>query len=117
MLRNCYVYTFANSLNGLVFYVGKGSGPRIRSHFWDALSRKEKVSRVALRIREIWQQGGKIIIRQPYKGVSNVEAFNLETELIEQYGYTHLVNDPWAKHRKLLSQTLVRGDSTTQGLD
>lgn len=100
-----YVYTFASSLDGLVFYVGQGSGDRIKSHLWDA--KRENVSRVAQRIREIWQQGGKIIIRKPYNNIDSNEAYCLETQLIEHYGYEQLVNSPWAKHRHLVPRVTI----------
>lgn len=92
-----YVYTFAYS-DGTVFYVGKGSGDgcqsRIRSHLYEAVGKRTDVSRVAQRIREIWQRGEKVIIRKPYKDLSDVEAFQLEKGLIEFYGYEQLVNRP-----------------------
>jgi hypothetical protein len=93
--RNCYVYTFANSLTGLVFYVGKGQDDRIQSHMRTASGRQKKVSRVALAIRLIWQQGGKVIVRKPYNNISDLEALRLEQLLIEHYGYEQLVNQEW----------------------
>lgn len=92
-----YVYTFAYS-DGTVFYVGKGQGDgclsRIRSHLYEAVGKRTTVSRVATVIRSIWREGGKIVIRKPYKGLSEVEAFQLEKGLIEFYGYEQLINRP-----------------------
>lgn len=105
MLNNCYVYTYASSLDGLVFYVGKGSGDRIKGHAYEANGKKVNVSRVAQEIRSIWARGGKIIIRKVYDGLWDGEALSLETKLIEQYGYEQLVNDPYHKHRGLIRVT------------
>src|SRR5437879_5627523 len=90
--RNCYVYTFASSLDGKIFYVGKGQDGlygkgRIRSHLQAACGSRVKIPRAAQRMREIWQQGGKVIIRKPYNYLTDLEANRLEQELIEHYGY------------------------------
>ena len=108
-MGECYVYTLAYP-DGTVFYVGKGSGNRIKAHFWEALGKKKTVSRVAQRIREIWLQGGKVIIRKPYRNIDSLTACDLETALIEQYGYEQLVNNPWSKHRKQLNDALKKTD-------
>lgn len=95
-----YVYTFTSSLDQKVFYVGKGTEglygkDRIRSHLTEARGSRLKVSRVAQRMREIWQQGGKVIIRKPYNCLSDRKAYELEEQLIEQHGYEHLLNKEW----------------------
>jgi hypothetical protein len=98
--RNCYVYTFANSLTGLVFYVGKGQDDRIQSHMYEASGSRVKISRVAQAIRSIWQQGGKVIVRKPYNNISDLEALEMEKALITFYGYEQLVNQAWhASHK------------------
>lgn len=95
-----YVYTFASSLDGNVFYVGKGCDSRVKSHLWEASGKKQKVSRVAHMIRSIWQQGGKVIIRKPLNNVDDSEAIQREKELIAFYGYEQLVNQEWyASHQ------------------
>lgn len=106
MSNDFYVYEFAYS-DGTVFYVGKGSGDRIQSHLYDARSKRPNVSRVALTIRAIWQRGEKVIIRKVYNNISDQEATDLETEVIERYGYEHLVNSPWAKHRHLVTRVKI----------
>ena len=53
-----YVYQLINSLDGQVFYIGKGSGDRMHQHERDA---KGNSSTYKLnKIRKIWRQGGKV---------------------------------------------------------
>ena len=90
-----FIYTFTSSLDNKVFYVGKAFiDDRIKSHFKAAQSKKVNVSLVAIRIREIQQQGGQVIVDKPYRQVSDHSVFILEKLLIEHYGYEQLVNLP-----------------------
>jgi hypothetical protein len=90
-----FIYTLASSLDGLVFYVGKATlDERIQEHIRAARSNRPKISRVAMRIRSIWQKGGKVIVRKPYKRISDMIVYQLEKQVIESYGYEQLVNLP-----------------------
>ena|SRR5258708_31953136 len=96
-----YVYTYASSLDGKVFYVGKGSDERHIQHIREARRKDIQYpngsyrvpTRVASTVRSIWQSGGKIIIRKPYKALSESEALETERSLIAYYGDEQLVNN------------------------
>src|SRR6266581_1534982 len=97
--RDYYVYTYASSLDGKIFYVGKGKGDRYLEHVKAArrkdilyISGYKKPTRVVSTIRAIWQQGGKVIIRKPYKDLPEREAIDTEGRLIASYGFGQLVN-------------------------
>jgi hypothetical protein len=87
-----YVYTLAYP-NGQVFYVGKGTGDRLRSHMYAARGKSQE-TRYQI-IRAIWEQGGKPIATVVYDGVADHEACKIEKWLIEKYGYRQLSNKPF----------------------
>lgn len=102
-----YVYTYASSLNGLVFYVGKGCEDRYLHHIKQARMKNTLsdgsiriLSRVSQEVQSVWKQGGKVIIRKPYKDVSDLEALSLERSLIVLYGFEQLVNYPYGREKK-----------------
>lgn len=105
-----YVYVLASSVYG-VFYVGKGSGDRITTHAYEARGKKEHVTPASQFIRTTWNQGHKVIFRKIADRLSDLQALELETVIIEQYGYTQLVNHPYHKHRNIHSH-IVSGDGS-----
>jgi|SRR6266852_3370353 len=97
-----YVYTFAYP-DETIFYVGKGINERIKSHLYEAGGRRTSISKVASVIRSLWQRGEKVIIRKPYKDLTEYEAFQMERSLIALLGYEHLVNQSWHECHKMKS--------------
>lgn len=94
-----YVYTLAYQ-NGTVFYVGKGSGDRVQSHFYEASGSRTSVSRVATVIRQIWQRGEKVVVRKPITDVDDIFALQMEKHYITLHKSEHLVNQDWhATHK------------------
>jgi len=74
--RGYYVYLHKDHATGEVFYVGKGYGNRA----WDTSSRNEKwLEKVGL-LGNAWDVE---IVKQD---LSEIEAFELEAELVEKYG-------------------------------
>lgn len=86
-----YVYTLTNSLTEQVFYVGKGTGDRICVH--EAEARKGIQSCKCSLIRQIWEQGGKVIREKVYETPIEQDAFIYEWCLINLiYGRDSLTN-------------------------
>lgn len=89
MSRMFYVYELRDQ-NGVVFYVGKGSGARIHSH--EIKARKGCMSHRSCKIRKIWADGGFIDKVKVWRGFSESEAFTEEKRLIAFYGRDNLTN-------------------------
>ncbi|HYT44292.1 MAG TPA: GIY-YIG nuclease family protein [Methylomirabilota bacterium] len=110
-----YVYTYASSLDNEIFYVGKGCEDRYIQHIREARrediiwpsGEQKKPTRVVSTIRFIWKQGGKVIIRKPYKNIPDLEALNTEKALILSYGYGQLVNQRWYDCHKAVRYSLL----------
>lgn len=83
-----YVYTLAY-LNGVVFYVGKGSGNRIAQHEKEAL-RGHNCPKCDL-IRSIWRDGGVIQRALVFGPEDERAALDREAALLHHYGLTHVV--------------------------
>jgi len=76
--RNCYVYALANPVTGLVFYVGKGSGKRAKTH-------GSPSSRNALKneiIADLRRRALKPTIHVLADGLSDDDAYRLERAII-----------------------------------
>lgn len=91
-----YVYRLIDPRNGQTFYVGKGKGNRVFAHVNDALKafngesfedcEEDDVSSKIQQIRDIRNAGLEVIhIIQRY-GLSEKEAFEVESALIDAYG-------------------------------
>jgi hypothetical protein len=86
--RGYYVYLHKATETGEVFYVGKGSGGRAweterRNNAW-----KEKVEQ----LDEKWEV-------EIYEGdLTEIEAFNIEEELVEKYGFFDDQNEQLTNH-------------------
>jgi len=91
-----YVYTLAypKSMGGAVFYVGKGTGNRVKQHEWEAKRgatsggyhmRKHDI------IRDIWERGEQVVKTIVMDTDDEQEALKHERNLIAKYG-TLLVN-------------------------
>lgn len=91
-----YVYRLIDPRNGQTFYVGKGKGNRVFAHVEDALKsydgtsyedkEEDDVSAKIQQIRDIKNAGLEVIhIIQRY-GLTEKEAFEVESALIDAYG-------------------------------
>ena len=90
-----YVYELINSLNGKVFYVGKGQGSRMFVHEHRA-KRNHIESNENRHLRNkilfIWKNGGMIQYKQIFFTDNDAEAYRKETERIEDIGIHNLCN-------------------------
>lgn len=84
-----YVYTLAYP-DGVVFYVGKGSGGRVLEHEGEA-QRGHKCRKCEI-IRSVWGSGKRVKRAIILRTNDELDAFKEEKRLIEQYGYTQLCN-------------------------
>ena len=91
-----YVYRLIDPRNGQTFYVGKGKGNRVFAHVNDALKgfdgqtyedkEEDDVSAKIQQIRDIRNVGLEVIhVIQRY-GLTEKEAFEVESALIDAYG-------------------------------
>lgn len=95
-----YVYLLIDPRNGKVFYVGKGCGNRINHHLLGALEEntKEKGTEKIVRIREIQKaemEVGHTILRH---GLTEKEAFEVESAAIDLLGLENLTNLVHGRH-------------------
>lgn len=86
-MNRYYVYTLINSLDGIPFYVGKGTGNRMHDHKKVSLKGKDPQGNSLLgnKIRKIIREGGDIEY-QVVKDLSLNDAYELEIKLIKEIG-------------------------------
>jgi len=87
-----YVYLLVDPGNNKVFYVGKGHGNRINQHLLGALDEKTEETEKIKRIREIQNAGLEVkhfILRHE---LTNKEAFEVESAVIDVLGKNNLTN-------------------------
>ena len=83
-----YVYIYVNPIDGSVFYVGKGKGPRALAH-WDDAGNKN----VRATIRNIRSLGKEPIIQLIAHSLKKEhDAFMIESSAIEVLGKKQLCN-------------------------
>ncbi len=85
-----YVYTLADP-TGKIFYVGKGTGNRVFMHANEALE-NPKPSDKLNKIREIRAVGGDVKYEILRHGLSENEAFEVESAIIDFIGLKELTN-------------------------
>lgn len=89
---NYYVYCLVNPITNATFYVGKGYGNRVFEHVKCALTKTQESDKLDL-IREIHNQGMEVkhyILRY---GLTEKEAFEVESALIDFIGLDNLTNE------------------------
>jgi hypothetical protein len=74
--RGYYVYVHKDRATGEVFYVGKGNGKRA----WETRRRNDKWKEKVASLTNGWD------VKLVKEDLSEIEAFELEAELVEQYG-------------------------------
>lgn len=90
--RRFYVYHLIDPRNGEVFYVGKGTGRRMRHHVREARGRKFGNARKCERILAIMDAGLEVIEQIVLCGLTETAAFALEAAEIERIGVESLTN-------------------------
>lgn len=90
-----YVYLLVDPRDGAIFYIGKGTGNRCFAHIAEArLTRADTVGDYAklARIRAIEASGARVRIDLLRHGLSEREAFLVESAAIDLLGLAGLVN-------------------------
>lgn len=87
-----YVYELIDPRDGLVFYVGKGSGSRINGHENEARKSTGVCSEKVNRIKEIWEYGAEIERRHIAWFWDEQEAYDFEAERVAEYTLEALTN-------------------------
>ncbi|NVN96528.1 MAG: hypothetical protein HXX18_14735 [Bacteroidetes bacterium] len=93
-----YVYSLSDPRTGSIFYIGKGCGNRINQHLIGALKEKTKETEKIKKIRDIQSAGlevGLVILRH---GLTEEEAFQVESTLIDFVGIKNLSNIVLGQH-------------------
>ncbi|MBI3732599.1 MAG: hypothetical protein HY259_03965 [Chloroflexi bacterium] len=86
-----YVYTLADPKTGKVFYVGKGTGNRVFAHATEAIRNPVKSDKLD-RIRRIRASGRNVKYEIIRHGMTEKEAFEVESALIDFVGLKRLSN-------------------------
>lgn len=86
-----YVYILKDPRNGEVFYIGKGTNNRVFSHAEDSLDENIANARLDC-IRAIHADGQRVYITIHRHGLTEKEAFEVESALIDFVGLPNLSN-------------------------
>lgn len=92
-----YVYGLIDPRNGKYFYIGKGQGNRVFAHANDALKNDEAESAKLERIKEINNAGLEVGYKIIRHGLNEMEAFIVESALIDCIGIDNLTNKQLGK--------------------
>lgn len=85
MMKKFYVYQYTNPLTGLPFYIGKGNGSRWRAHLKETKDDTDNYRKWSV-IEGLRKKGLEPIIEKVASGLGEQEAYDLEEQLIIQYG-------------------------------
>jgi hypothetical protein len=86
-----YVYALRDPHDGTVFYVGKGTGNRMFRHVAEALDRPKETDKLD-RIRAIHAAGAEVGYEIVRHGLTEEQAFEVESALIDWIGIDDLTN-------------------------
>ncbi len=92
-----YVYLLTDPTTDSVFYVGKGTGNRVFAHARDALEKATSNDKLD-RIREIMGRGQRVGYEILRHGLTDKEAFEVESALIDYIGLDALSNQVRGMH-------------------
>lgn len=112
-----YVYELADSRDGAVFYVGKGTGNRVDQHEKDAAAWTQVCSKKLNKIRDIWSAGGHVVKTIKAFFWDEQAAYDHETEVISAYGLETLTNVlpggqvAWVEREQELARRKAERDS------
>lgn len=90
-----YTYKLISSINGEVFYIGKGSGDRCQRHLKIAIGKsksKSKNPKLYNKINDILSKEGEIIIEKVLETNIEKDALDMEVYLINEIGIENLCN-------------------------
>ncbi len=122
-----YVYRLIDPRNGQTFYVGKGKGNRVFAHVSDALKtfngesyedkEEDEVSAKIQQIRDIRNAGLEVIhVIQRY-GLSEKEAFEVESALIDAYGELTNIQSGHASDRGVNNAEVLQRELSFEEFD
>jgi uncharacterized protein len=86
-----YVYLLKDPRDGAVFYIGKGAGNRVFAHAREALESPRATDKLE-RIREIVATGREVAYEIVRHGLTEKEAFEVESAVIDVLGLKDLAN-------------------------
>ena len=93
-MNRFYCYLLIDSKSNTPFWVGKGTGDRLKRCIWQ--TRRGKIphnnKHLYYTIKNLLDEGTKIIATKIAENLSEEDALNLETETIEKYGIDNLCN-------------------------
>lgn len=92
-----YVYLLTDPRTGEIFYVGKGVGDRVNAHVNDALESTGSTDKLET-IREIHKAGLEVGHELLRFGMSEREAFEVESAAIQLLGLDELTNEVSGHH-------------------
>jgi uncharacterized protein len=93
----CYVYVLRDPRDGLHFYVGKGTGNRVFAHANRALAITSSTDKLD-RIRSIIDAGLRVQYEIVRHGMTEEQAFEVESALIDWIGVDGLANAVMGHH-------------------
>lgn len=116
-----YVYILRDPRDNQIFYVGKGANNRVFSHVQDAHSTIIENARLD-RIRDIHAQGQKVDIIIHRHGLTEKEAFEVESALIDLLGLPHLSNlvaghHAYERGKMTISEVIAQYDAPAISID
>lgn len=88
-MNNCYVYALMDPTTQEIFYVGKGTGYRDKSHLKPSLwSEPKKTTNPFLyyKIKSLMENGTPPIVKRLCENLKEQSAYDLESSLIKEYG-------------------------------
>lgn len=106
-----YVYLLSDPRTGKIFYVGKGVGNRINHHLLGALEEKIKETKKIKTIRDIQFAGLEVILTILRHGLTEKEALEIESAVIDLIGIDNLTNIVLGHH------SFVRGKMTLKNIE
>ena len=92
-----YVYMLKNPLTNTIFYVGKGTGNRIFAHANAALEQSLNSDKLTI-IRDIHAHHHQVIYEILRHGLTEKEALEVESALIDFIGLHELANKVTGHH-------------------
>lgn len=87
-----YIYLLSDPRTDKVFYVGKGHGNRINNHLLGALEGKTKETSKIKIIRDIQSSNKEVGLTILRHGLTEKEAFEIESSVIDLLGIDNLTN-------------------------
>lgn len=88
-MNDCYIYALIDPNTNEIFYIGKGTKYRDKSHLKPSMWKDPKNTPnpfLYYKIRSLMISGTPPIIKKLYENICEKEAYNIEHNLIEEYG-------------------------------